>query len=122
MSGEAAPAPVPRAPKGVKPQVFSDPAIDKLLAMVIQLTAELSVTRDRLDALERLTVKAGVLAPDALETLQLSAAEEDDRHAARQALITRVLRVIDQELDEIARPDRVTSLDDVMTILADRDG
>jgi hypothetical protein len=40
-----------RTAKGRKPRYFADPATDKLLDMVVKLTAELSVTRDRLDAI-----------------------------------------------------------------------
>jgi hypothetical protein len=40
--------------KGKRPVYFEDPQVDKLLAMVIALTGEVSVLRERLDTLERL--------------------------------------------------------------------
>ncbi len=42
-----------RTAKGKKPQYFSDPAIDKLLSIVISMAGELSVTRERLDTVQR---------------------------------------------------------------------
>ena len=52
---------IARVAKGKKPQYFSDPAIDKLLWMTVTLMEELSVTRDRLDTVERLLAKKRVL-------------------------------------------------------------
>ena len=43
-----------RTAKAKKPQYFSDPAIDKLLSIVISMAGELSVTRERLDTVQRL--------------------------------------------------------------------
>ncbi len=40
--------------KGKRPVYFEDPQVDKLLAMVIALTGEVSVLRERIDNLERL--------------------------------------------------------------------
>ncbi len=39
----ADPVKLPRRSRGPKPQFFSDPAIDHLMAMIIALTGELSV-------------------------------------------------------------------------------
>lgn len=44
---------IPRVARGERPQSFSDPAIDTLLGVVMSLVAELSVTRDRLETLEK---------------------------------------------------------------------
>ncbi len=90
----------PRTPKGKKPAYFADPATDKLLQMVITLAGELSVTRDRLDLLERLTTQ-----PGALEAMSLSGDEVTERDASRADFVARVLRVLNQDLEEITNPD-----------------
>ena len=46
---------------------FADPAIDRVLDMVMTLAAELHVTRDRLASLEALLVASGALAEGALD-------------------------------------------------------
>ena len=46
-----------RVAKGRKPRYFADPATDKLLWMSLTLMEELSVTRDRLDVVERLLAR-----------------------------------------------------------------
>ena len=48
---------LPRTAKGKKPQYFQDPSMDKMLSMILTLMGELSVTRDRLDTVERLIEK-----------------------------------------------------------------
>ena len=50
-----------RTAKGKKPQYFSDPAIDKLLSIVISMAGELSVTRERLDTVKRLLAEKKIL-------------------------------------------------------------
>ena len=46
-----------RTAKGRRPYFFEDPNIDKLLAMIMALTGEVSVLRERLDTHERLAAK-----------------------------------------------------------------
>ncbi len=94
-----------RTPKGIKPRYFADPATDKLLQMVITLAGELSVTRDRLDLVERLATKAGAFDRAAIETLALTEADQMEREASRADFVARVLRVLDQDLEEITNPD-----------------
>jgi hypothetical protein len=103
--------PLRRTAKGRKPQYFADPATDKLLDMVVKLTAELSVTRDRLDALERLVERHGLLPAGAVEAYAPTAAEAAARHAARRDLIARVLQVIEDEAAEAGRADAPASID-----------
>ena len=90
----------PRTPKGKKPAYFADPATDKLLQMVITLAGELSMTRDRLDLVERLTTP-----PGAVEAMALPAEAVTQRDASRADFVARVLRVLNQDLEEITNPD-----------------
>jgi hypothetical protein len=94
----------PRTPKGKKPGYFADPATDKLLQMVITLAGELSVVRDRLDLVERLATQAGAFDRSDLETLQLTEADLCERDANRADFVARVLRVLEQDLEEITNP------------------
>ena len=48
---------LPRIAKGKKPIYLDERAIDNLMAMVLTLTQELSVLRDRLDTIEQLIEK-----------------------------------------------------------------
>jgi hypothetical protein len=91
--------PLPRTAKGKRPQYFHDPATDRLQSMVVALMAELSVTRDRLDTLERLLEKAGGPTRKMVESFDPTPAVEAERSASRNAYIGRVMRPISRELD-----------------------
>ena len=60
-----------------EPTYFADPAIDRVMGVVLAMATELYVTRDRLQELENLLVKSGHL-----DRAQLDAAPADD--AARR--------------------------------------
>ena len=85
----------PRA-KGRRPFFFDDPNVDKLLAMVLALTGEISLLRDRLDTHERLAREGLLGTPENIEAYEFSEAEEDERAAQRAASIDRVLRIAKQ--------------------------
>ena len=58
----------PAIPAGVDGRTFlSDPVTDKLVQVVMELAAALSVERRRTRTLERVLIDAGVIVPDALE-------------------------------------------------------
>lgn len=92
-----------RVAKGKRPQYFSDPATDKLLSMTMTLMEELSVTRERLDALERLLSSKQVLARAELEGWTPDAEAAQERAVARAAYVERMMRAMQAELDEITR-------------------
>jgi hypothetical protein len=98
----AAPPPrMARVAKGRRPQYFSDPAIDKLLWITVTLMEELSVTRERLDTVERLLDRKRVVARRDIENFSGSPAEEAERSVERSAYVDRVLRVLQTEIEEM---------------------
>lgn len=70
---------------------FGDPAIDRLLAMVMTLAAELHVAKDRLATLEAVLEKSGALAPGALDRFAPSAEEKARLDAERQAFVAELM-------------------------------
>jgi hypothetical protein len=76
---------------------FKDPAIDRLLAMVMTLATELHVARDRLATLELVLEKSGHLTPGALDgfspTPEQAAKLAADRQAFAQELMLQTLGV-----------------------------
>ncbi|MBM4191850.1 MAG: hypothetical protein FJ196_02110 [Gammaproteobacteria bacterium] len=92
-----------RVAKGKRPQYFNDPATDKLLSMTLTLMEELSVTRERLDALERLLASNQVIARSELEAWKPDADAATERSAARTAYVERMMRAMHAELEEISR-------------------
>lgn len=94
--------PLARVAKGKRPQYFSDPATDKLLAMTLTLMEELSVTRERLDALERLLASKQVMDRAELEGWKPDATAALERSVARASYVERMMRAMHAELEEIA--------------------
>ena len=93
--------PLARTAKGKRPRYFQDPATDRLQSMVIALMAELSVTRDRVDTLERLIDKAGLLSRSQIESYEPDAVAEAERGQTRRDYIARIMKPLAHELDEI---------------------
>ena len=113
-------AKIARVAKGKRPQYFPDPAVDKLHAIVMTLVGEVSVLRERLDAVERLLDAGGTLSREAVENYVPDDEADAERRREREAYIERILRVVEMELEEIqGRRDR-TSVEEVYaSLLAD---
>lgn len=90
---------LPRTAKGKKPQYFGDPAIDKLLWMTMTLMEELSVARDRLDALERLLDQRGLLPQKDVEGYIPGPSARAARATRRAGFVDRMMRAAQAELE-----------------------
>ncbi len=102
-----APGKLARIAKGKRPRFFADPATDKLLNMVVNLMAELSVTRDRLDTVERLLDSHNLVPTAEIETYRPAPAFESARDQKRAEMLQRVLRPVERELADTAPPDQL---------------
>jgi hypothetical protein len=99
-AAELPPARIARVAKGKKPQYFSDPATDKLLWMTVTLMEELSVTRDRLDTVERVLAKKRVLKRGDIDNYKPDTRSAAERDQLRKAFIDRMMRAVHAELEE----------------------
>lgn len=107
-----------RVAKGKKPLYFSDPAIDKLLWMTMTLMEELSVTRDRLDTVERLLEGRRLLRRGDIESYIPRGEAERERAARRAAYIERMMRAVEAELEEVAGSGKGAATDDPVAAVA----
>lgn len=82
----------PEFPKGHRPQVFSDPAVDQLHAAYVTVATELAVALERIDTLERALIAGGEITRERLEQLSLDASQDPDRLRMRNELAERLLR------------------------------
>lgn len=71
---------------------FHDPAVDRVLGVVMELAGELYVARDRLRTLEILLQQRGTLSVADLDSYRPSPEEHSQRLAERDAFIQRILR------------------------------
>lgn len=91
------------ASRGKRPYFFDDPDIDRLLAIVWAMAGELAVARERIDTLERVLERRGALDREEIEGFRPSAAEAGERGRWQLEYIARLLRILQQEADALAR-------------------
>jgi hypothetical protein len=103
-----------RTAKGRRPYFFDDPNIDKLLAMIMALTGEVSVIRERLDTHERLAQKKKVPTHQAIEDYKPDDVTEAFRAQWRADYIARILRIVQVELDQITRGETEKDYDKIV--------
>ena len=70
---------------------FDDPTTDHLLRAVVTLTMELSVTRERLAAVEALLAENGTIDQARLDAYEPAPGEQAKRAANRRSLIVAIL-------------------------------
>ncbi|MEO8103467.1 MAG: hypothetical protein ABI790_13150 [Betaproteobacteria bacterium] len=70
---------------------FKDPALDRALAMIMAVAAELSVTKDRLRALEVLLENVGTISAGALDGYRPKPAEAAALAVDRNALVQQLI-------------------------------
>lgn len=97
MSGATVkPVPSPlrrhRVHKGRRPAPGPDERVDTLLGMVMALTSEVAVLRERLDAHERLAAAGQSATPANVDAYDPDEAAQQQRAAARQRIIDKVCR------------------------------
>ena len=91
------------APSGKRPHFFADPDVDRLLAIVWAMAGELAVTRERLDTVERLLESSHALSREAIETYRPDPAAARERGRMQLEYIARLLRVLQQEVEQMQR-------------------
>jgi hypothetical protein len=94
--------PSPRPARGRRPQFFEDAAIDQLYAVMLEMAAELSAARDRIDTLERLLDQQGVLGRELVEGFEPDAQIEAERAQRREEYLDRLFRVFVTDHDSVA--------------------
>jgi len=82
--------------QGGRPAFFDDPAIDRMLQMIMALLGEVCVLRERLDTHERLA--AGGVTREAVDAWVPDAAAAAERTALREQAMARVLSVLTEEV------------------------
>jgi len=84
MSEQKPPVPAPQ------PAFFDNPAIDNLMAVTMELGAELWVQKERMRVIERLLAERGVVTAEAIEQYSMSAEEAARVQTERDAFVRRL--------------------------------
>ncbi len=94
-----------RKAKGKRPYYFSNPDVDKLLSMIMALTGELAIARDRIDTLERVAATKGLFSSEDIENFELNADALQARADRHRQLLREVNRIIVGELEDLEEAD-----------------
>jgi len=105
MSGASTPSasltPRKRVAKGPRrPQYLENPELDKFMMMMTAMLAEISSLRDRLDTHEALAKRGAAIIPETVEVYSPTAEERALRERRRDAMLSRVFRILLEELEE----------------------
>jgi len=76
-----------------------EPLAERLVYMLTGLATELAVLRERLDTMELLLARQGVLRPGDIDAFEPDAATEAKRRAWREEFIDRLLAELHAEID-----------------------
>lgn len=91
--------------KGQRPYFLADKQTEQALSVAMTLAMELSVTKERLASLECLLVDKGLIAKGELDNYQPSKEEVAKRSVDTQAYLARVLRIMQQDKEELEAND-----------------
>jgi hypothetical protein len=86
--------------KGANPHFFDDANIDRLLTMMMDMAAEISVLRERLDTHERVAAAKGAYTPADIEAYEPSDDVRAARDAWRNKFLDRLLTTLEQDYDK----------------------
>jgi len=83
--------------RGARPYYFDNPDIDRLMTIVMSVAEEVVVTRERLDAIERLLDAKGTISRADIEGYLPDEVSDAERETMRQKSIERILRIMVEE-------------------------
>lgn len=100
-------------PKGKRPFFFDDPAVERVLTITMAVAQELAVVRERLDTVERLLDERGVVRKEDIENFEPDADAAEERQEWHAKYIARILRILQQDREEIENPEDHRPLDEI---------
>jgi hypothetical protein len=118
-SADSRPHPVQHS-RGARPHFYSEPGLDQAMSMILVLASELSVMRDRIDAMERVATHHGIDFVTEINQLVLDQAALDAREQSRQTLLQRLYYVVRKQAHELASDDSEHRYRDVINKIAEK--
>ena len=90
-----------RAARGKRPEPHDEPAIDRLISMVMALAGEVAVLRQRLDTVERVADANGSISRAEIEAFQADAETMQAQEAMRQEILANLFYWVPKDLRDI---------------------
>jgi hypothetical protein len=83
--------------RGRRPRFVADPVVDRMMSVTLSLVAELAVARERIDTLERVLERRGLLSRDEVERYAPDEAAARERGQLHEQYLMQVFRVLLQD-------------------------
>ncbi|WP_439532824.1 hypothetical protein [Polymorphobacter sp.] len=103
--------------KGARPKYFEDPALDRMLSIVMAVAGEVAVVKERLDTVERLLDEKGSITRADIEAYAPDREAGHERGLMHREYAARILRGVQQDMESLAGAE--SSVDDVSRQLRD---
>ena len=104
-----------RFSRGKRPQFYTTKGMDEAMSMILVLAQEISVLRDRLDAVERVAAKHGLPFAQEIESLELDQEALESREQQRQQLFERLYYLVLKDAHELSTADSQQRYHQVIT-------
>lgn len=91
--------------KGKRPAYFDDPALDRMLSILLAVVGEVSVLKERLDTVERLLDAKGAISRADIEAYEPDRDAAYERGLATKEYIARVMRGVQQDMEAMTAPE-----------------
>ena len=92
-----------RTVKGRRPRFNDDPAMDNVHGMIMALAAELAVLHDRVDSMEKVAARKGILLSEEIDSYVPDAQTLVAREDWRRALLRRMFYVLREQVDDVSQ-------------------
>lgn len=92
--------------KGKRPAYFEDPALDRILSILLAAVGEISVLKERLDTVERLLDARGTISRADIEAYEPDRQAAYERGVMTKEYVARVMRGVQQDMEAMAAADR----------------
>lgn len=99
--------------KGKRPYFFEDPAVERVLNIAMAIAMEHAVTRERLDTIERLLADKGILSQLEINAYEPDKTAAEQRQRWHAEYISRILRIIQQELEALEYPEKNQDIEEI---------
>ncbi len=100
--------------KGKRPYFMDDPSVERVLNITMAVAQELAVAHERMDTIERLLEKKGLLSRAEIEAFVPTDEQAEERQRWHATYIARVLRIIQQELETLQQlPEDNRSMEEI---------
>ena len=89
---------------------FETPGLDQLYGVCLALAEQLSVTRDRLDTLERILDSRGTLSRDELNDFEPSQQDEAEKEQIAADIVERILMPVAETISQFEKETEETKI------------